>query len=91
MLDSTLSMSLLKYHALLLTDQEGYAPFVLGEIRENYKKMLDADSDTVWETLDGAAAFGGAGSLCHGWSAVPIDIFHRLGIATVVKKKGEQA
>ena len=23
-------------------------------------------------TIDGAAAFGNAGSLCHGWSAIPI-------------------
>ncbi len=26
-------------------------------------------------------AGGGAGSLCHGWSAIPIYIYHRLGIA----------
>ena len=54
---------------------------MLSEIRQNYKKMLDAGSDTVWETLDGASAFNLAGSLCHGWSAVPVYIFHRLGIA----------
>ena len=87
MLDSTLSMSLIKYHALLLTDGPSYAPYVLREIRANYGKMIDAGSDTVWETLDGASAFSNAGSLCHGWSAVPIDIFHRLGIATVISER----
>ena len=43
--------------------------------------MIDYGSDTVWETLDGAKAFGNAGSLCHGWSAVPVYIFHKLGRA----------
>lgn len=90
MLDSTLSMSLIKYHALLLTDTEAYAPFVLREIRENYGKMIEADSDTVWETVDGASAFSNAGSLCHGWSAVPIDIFHRLKIAAVANEREDQ-
>ena len=37
--------------------------------------MLDAGCQTFWETEEGADAFGKAGSLCHGWSAVPIYIF----------------
>ena len=49
---------------------------------EDAARLLDAGADTFWETLEGADAFGKAGSLCHGWSAVPIYIFHRLGIAT---------
>ena len=36
------------------------------------KKMLDAGSTTVWETELGAPDFANAGSLCHGWSAMPI-------------------
>lgn len=78
---SSLSMNIWKYEALLLTDEEKYKDYILNEIRTNYKKMLDAGSSTVWETLEGSAAFGNAGSLCHGWSAVPVYIFHRLGIA----------
>ena len=42
--------------------------------------MLDDGSTTVWETLEGAEAFHNAGSLCHGWSAVPIYVYHRLGM-----------
>jgi hypothetical protein len=30
------------------------------------------ETGTVWETIDGKAAFDNAGSLCHGWSATPI-------------------
>ena len=37
-----------------------------------YAVMLDGDSPTVWEVIDGADGFGGAGSLCHGWSAIPV-------------------
>ena len=77
---SSLSMNIWKYEALLLTNEEKYKDYILNEIRTNYKKMLDAGSTTVWETIDGSAAFRNAGSLCHGWSAVPVYIFHRLGI-----------
>ena len=50
------------------------------EIRKNYKKMLDYGSDTTWETIDGACAFDNAGSLCHGWTAIPIYYFRKLGV-----------
>jgi hypothetical protein len=80
MLDCTLSMKVFKYDALLMGDVD-YSQLVLSEIRDTYKKMLDFGSDTVWETLDGESAFKNAGSLCHGWSAVPVYIYHKLGIA----------
>ena len=78
---SSLSMNIWKYDAMMMTDKEGYRDFIVSEIRNNYKKMLDAGSTTVWETLEGSEAFGNAGSLCHGWSAVPVYIYHSLGIA----------
>ncbi len=81
LVDCSLSMKVLEYDALLQTDKEKYSKFVLDEIRTNYKRMLDAGSDTVWETIKGGWDFGNAGSLCHGWSAVPVYIFHKLGIA----------
>ena len=85
LIDCSLSMKLLEYEALLSVNTEKYKDFVLSEIRANYKKMLDAGSDTVWETIQGESDFLNAGSLCHGWSAVPVYIFHRLGIARYVK------
>jgi hypothetical protein len=78
---SSLSMNIWKYEALISVNAEGYKEFILNEIRNNYKKMLDAGSTTVWETLEGSAAFDNAGSLCHGWSAVPVYVFHKLGVA----------
>jgi len=82
---SSLSMNIWKYEALLLTDRDAYEGYVLDEIRVNYGKMLDAGSTTVWETAGGSVDFGNAGSLCHGWSAVPIYVFHKLGLAVPEK------
>ena len=76
-----LRMTRIRCTALLDTDTEKYKDFVLSEIRGNYKTMLDAGSDTVWETALGESDFDNAGSLCHGWSAVPIYVFHKLRIA----------
>ncbi len=73
---ATLSMLGYVYDALLAAD-EGNADYVLTDIRNNYNGMLDAGSTTVWETLDALGDFG-AGSLCHGWSAMPVYYYHRL-------------
>lgn len=68
----SLSMKTFKYDAMLMVNKEKYKDAVLGEIRDTYKVMLDNDSTTVWETIEGASAFENAGSLCHGWSAIPV-------------------
>ena len=39
---------------------------------ETWSAMLDAGATSFWEVSEGWKAFGGAGSLCHGWSAVPV-------------------
>lgn len=76
--DCSLSMKIFKYDALLLQDREKYRTRVLEEILKDYGKMLDSGATSVWETIDGAEAFGGAGSLCHGWSAVPVKYLDTL-------------
>ena len=42
------------------------------------KSTLVSDWGADWEETDGANAFAKAGSLCHGWSAMPVYYFHRL-------------
>jgi len=74
LIDYSLSMSIYIYEALLKTD-DAYRGFVLTDIENTWKKMLDAGCQTFWETALGADDFGKAGSLCHGWSAVPIYIW----------------
>ena len=69
--ECSLSMKTLKYDALLQINPDN-REYVINEIRRNYKKMLDHGATSFWETIDGAAAFNDAGSLCHGWSAIPI-------------------
>ena len=71
LIDCSLSMKIFKYDALLAVDKARYQVWVESEIRREYGKMIET-GDTVWETIDGAVAFGNAGSLCHGWSAIPI-------------------
>jgi hypothetical protein len=70
--DCSLSLRCFKYDALLLTDEARWKPHVLKEIRRDYSNMLDQGATSVWETKEGASAFGNAGSLCHGWSAIPV-------------------
>lgn len=74
----TLSMKCFLYDALLKVDANGYREFILSDIEKVYKKMLDAGATSVWETEKGQADFGNAGSLCHGWSAMPVYYYHKL-------------
>ena len=80
LIDCTLSLKMYKYNAMLKADEEKYRDAVLDEIRREYTYMLDAGATAAWETIDGEKAFHNAGSLCHGWSAVPIHFYHRFGM-----------
>ena len=72
----TLSMLCFKYDALLKVDAEKYKDYILGNIRQKYKRMLDAGATTFWETE--VANTSPAGSLCHGWSALPVYYYEIL-------------
>lgn len=74
----TLNDALLRYQALL-QDEARYADFVFDDIAETWGKMLFAGATTFWETALGEADFDEAGSLCHGWSAVPVYFYHAYG------------
>ena len=77
LIPTTLSAAGFVYDALLARSPAN-AEFVLNDIRQKYKTMLDAGATTFWETLEGQEAFERAGSLCHGWSALPVYYYHRL-------------
>ena len=72
----SLSMKCFKYDALISVDREGFKDYIFSDIKRVYGKMLDAGDTTVWETEDGESDFNNAGSLCHGWSAMPIYYLH---------------
>lgn len=75
---TSLSMTIFTYEALLQNPEN--RNYVLTQIETIWSKMLRAGAHTFWETEDGEADFGRAGSLCHGWSAVPVYIFAKYGL-----------
>ncbi|MBQ2668456.1 MAG: hypothetical protein IJF56_07530 [Clostridia bacterium] len=77
LLPMTLSSCIFKYEALL-TDPDNHG-WVMDEIAEVWGNMLFHGATTFWETARGADDFQKAGSLCHGWSAVPLHIYHKYG------------
>ena len=74
----TLSMNTFYYDALLKVDPS-YKTFVITDMRKKYGNMLKQGATTFWETEKGWEDFGGAGSLCHGWSAIPVYYLSLLG------------
>lgn len=71
---ATLSSDIFRYEALL--QEPRYQKQVLDEIAGVYGRMLFAGATSFWETERGAWDFDLAGSLCHGWSAVPVYLYY---------------
>lgn len=76
LISCSLSMKCFVYDALIKTDKKKYKAFILEDIKKTYEPMIEVG--TVWETKEGACAFGNAGSLCHGWSSIPIYYYAKL-------------
>jgi len=74
----SLSMRTVRYDAYIKVNKSAYRDTILAEIRRDWGKMLDEGSTTVWETAVGASDFQDAGSLCHGWSALPVYYYNVL-------------
>ena len=69
----TLSVMPYLMEALLCNDYGTAArQFVRKKLEENYFVMLDGESTTLWETVKGSSDFSYRGSLCHGWSSLPV-------------------
>lgn len=76
---TSLSMKAFLYDALLKVDSKN-GEWVLSDIDRVYGKMLEDGATTFYETEEGWPAFERAGSLCHGWSAMPIHYYHLLKV-----------
>ena len=76
--------SLFHKYAALMQDGNTYADAVFDEIATRWGNMLTAGATSFWETFSGASeyTFGGAGSLCHGWAALPIYVYYTYGVDT---------
>ncbi len=73
---TSLSMTCFLYDALLKTNKEKYSEYIIKDIERIFEPMLNGS--TVWETELGENDFHDAGSLCHGWSALPIYYYNIL-------------
>lgn len=71
----TLSHSIFKYEALL-TKPERYTQTVFDSIAQTWGDMLFKGATSFWETSKGGWDFDRAGSLCHGWSAIPVYFYY---------------
>ena len=75
----SLSMACFKYDALLAHDEKKYVDFVIKDLENEYKAMLDLGATSFWEyDVKRHSALNnenGAGSLCHAWSAMPVYYF----------------
>ena len=74
---ATLSMLGFVYDALMERDIF-CREYILDDIRKKYGYMLKNGATTFWETINGERDFDGAGSLCHGWSAIPVYYYNLL-------------
>lgn len=72
----TLSCTLFKYDALMHLPEQ-YARWVQEDIAREWGGMLTLGATSFWETRRGAWDFARAGSLCHGWAAIPIYFYYR--------------
>ena len=75
----SLSNYLFKYCAVLDTLPQ-MKDYVYRDIQTRWGKMLCDGATSFWETEEGEKAFDNAGSLCHGWSAIPLYIIKRYGL-----------
>lgn len=75
---STLAFHCVRYDALIKANKNYYKETILDEIDRIYFKMLKEGATTFWETELGHKDFDFAGSLCHGWSAMPIYYYEEL-------------
>ncbi len=81
LINVTISHSIFKYEALMRHPLK-YARFVFSDIAEKWGYMLYNNATTFWETIKGSSDFGNAGSLCHGWSAIPIYFYFKYAIGS---------
>ena len=71
----TLAYSIFQFEALMKRPEQ-YSRWVFDHVADVWGSMLYRNATTFWETIKGADDFSDAGSLCHGWSAVPLYLYY---------------
>jgi hypothetical protein len=76
------SLSNLFYlYEALLSLGDRYVNYVKEDIKSTWGKMLLSGATSFYEVEEGADAFYYAGSLCHGWSAIPAYFYGKYKLA----------
>lgn len=78
MVPVTLAYSVFKYESLLVNSKK-YGSWVRNDIEMQWGSMLMRGGTTFFETIKAGDDFERAGSLCHGWSAVPAYLYFAYG------------
>ena len=72
-----------QYFVLASLVGAGRGGHALQVLRELWGGMVEADTPTLWEVVDGRSSMSGCGSLCHAYACAPLPVLQRavLGIA----------
>ncbi len=87
LVEVTLSYSIFQFDALMKRP-ETYSRWVFDHVAKVWGYMLERGATTFWETIKGAEDFSDAGSLCHGWSAVPLYLYYAYAMGIKPTKPG---
>jgi hypothetical protein len=68
-----------------MQEREKYMDYLTKFIEKKWGYMLRFGATSFWETINGAKDFDDGGSLCHGWSAMPVYFYYAyvLGVRPV--------
>ncbi|MBQ9976640.1 MAG: hypothetical protein IJP16_09015 [Clostridia bacterium] len=87
LLKITTSHARYKYDALM-KQPEKYALYVMKEIEDIWGGMIYKGATSFWETENGPLDFSLSGSMCHGWSTIPIYVYFRYCLGVYPEKPG---
>jgi len=89
MTEVTIAYSIFKYEALL-KKASVFGAWVRKDVERQWGGMLMRGATTFFETIKAGDDFDRAGSLCHGWSAVPAYLYFAYGAGLKPEKPGWQ-
>ena len=61
-----------QHYVIQALAMHGRVTDAMGVMRARWREMIEAGSDTIWETSRGRKSFTGCGSLCHGFACAPL-------------------
>lgn len=77
LVEQTFASMEMKYDAIIKAT--GDKEFVFNDAKNRFGAMVFSGATTFWETDMGERDFGGSGSLCHAWSAIPCYLVDKYG------------